>query len=109
MKYHVYITEQAFEDMSSIYRYIFDTLQAPIAAKKQYNRITIAINSLNYFPERIKQIDSCDDRMHQLRQMYVDNYSIISKVEDRRVIVLTVLYSASDIRKKLETLLSTEQ
>ena len=45
MRYRLHITEGAFEDMGNIYRYIFDTLQAPNAAKKQYNRIVKAIES----------------------------------------------------------------
>ena len=104
MMYHVHITEQAFEDMNNIYRYIFDTLQAPNAAKKQYNRIANAIKSLNLFPERIKLIDSCDKQLSKLRKMNVDNYSVFFTIEDKTVVILTVLYSASDVTKRLETL-----
>ena len=109
MMYHVHITEQAFEDMGKIYRYIFDTLQAPNAAKKQYNRIAKAIESLNLFPKRIKPIDIDAAGSQVLRQMLVDHYSIIFTIDEDRIIVLSVLYSASDTRKRLETLLPTEQ
>lgn len=109
MIYTVHITEQAFDDMNNIYRYIFDTLQAPNAAKNQYNRIANAINRLNIFPERIKPIDADFNKSLKIRQMFVDNYSVFFKIENNRVVVLRVLYSASDIRKRLEEGFMTEQ
>lgn len=58
MTYRLHITEEAFEDMSNIYRYIFDTLQAPNTAKKQYNRIVKAIESLKLFPYRNRALNA---------------------------------------------------
>ena len=101
MKYRLHITEEAFEDMSNIYRYIFDTLQAPNAAKKQYNRIVKAIESLKLFPYRIKTIDVEEKQHLELRQLIVDNYSVIFTIREDGVVVLSVLYSASDIGNRL--------
>ena len=37
-----------------------------------------------------------------LRQLAVDNYSVFYVIEDERVIVMRVLYSASDIEMRLK-------
>ena len=73
--------EQTFEDMSNIYRYIFDTLQVPIAEKQHL----------------------------ELRQMIVDNYSIIFTIRKESVVVLSVIYSASDIANRLKDIRSLGQ
>ena len=58
--------------------------------------------SLNIFPERCKLFDSQPEHDMGLRQLLVDNYSVIYVVEDDTVTALRVLYSASDISAQLK-------
>ncbi|MCL2699469.1 MAG: hypothetical protein FWE68_04080 [Defluviitaleaceae bacterium] len=42
-RYEVLISDKANEDMEAIHNYIAETLLAPVAAAKQYDRIAEAI------------------------------------------------------------------
>ncbi len=101
-QYKVQITDKALADMEEIYNYIAIQLQAPENALGQYNRIAKAIEGLNMFPERIRLMESAQERAMGLRQLAVDNYSVFYVIEDERVIVMRVLYSASDIEMRLK-------
>jgi plasmid stabilization system protein ParE len=100
-QYSVQITDKALEDMEGIYIYIAEQLQAPENAMGQYNRIAEAIQKLNVFPERVRIMESEPEHTMELRQLPIDNYSAFYVIEDDRVIVTRVLYSASDISKRL--------
>lgn len=100
-QYTVQIADKALADMEEIYNYIAIQLQAPANAMGQYNRIAEAVEGLGVFPERVKLMDSEPERMIGLRQLTVDNYSVFYVIEDEKVIVTRVLYSASNIEKKL--------
>lgn len=100
-QYTVQITDKALADMEEIYNYIAIQLQAPENAIGQYNRIAEAIEGLNSFPERVKLMESEPERMIGLRQLVVDNYSAFYVIENEKVIITRVLYSASNIEKRL--------
>jgi plasmid stabilization system protein ParE len=100
-QYSVQITDKALEDMEGIYIYIAEQLQAPENAMGQYNRIAEAIQKLNVFPERVRIMESEPEHTMGLRQLPIDNFSAFYVIEDDRVIVTRVLYSASDISKRL--------
>ena len=100
-QYKVEITDRALKDMEEIYTYIADQLQAPENAIRQYDRIADAVLSLNEFPERIHVMESEPEQTVGLRQLLVDNFSAFYLIQDDRVIVTRVLYSASDISKRL--------
>ncbi len=102
-QYRVQITDKALADMEEIYNYIAIQLQAPENAMGQYNRIAKAIEELNIFPEKIRLMESKQERTLGLRQLAVDNYSIFYVIENERVIVMRVLYSASDIELRLKS------
>ena len=99
--YQVQITDKALVDMEEIYTYIAEQLQAMENAIEQYNRIANAIEKLSVFPERIRLMESEPEHTIGLRQLIVDNYSAFYFIEEDRVIVTRVLYSASDISKRL--------
>lgn len=101
-QYNVKITNKALGDMEAIYDYIADSLKVPDTAMKQYDRIADAVESLQVFPERCKLFDSQPEHDSGMRQLLVDNYSVIYVVEVDRVVVLRVLYSASDISARLQ-------
>ena len=90
-QYDVKISHAALSDMEQIYSYIADRLLEPDTAMGQYNRIAEAIQSLNILPERTQG----------LRQMLVDNYSVFYIVDEDTVSVARVLYSASDLVRRL--------
>ena len=102
-QYRVQITDKALADMEEIYNYIAIQLQAPENAMGQYNRIAKAVEELNIFPEKIRLMESKQERTLGLRQLAVDNYSIFYVIENERVIVMRVLYSASDIELRLKS------
>jgi plasmid stabilization system protein ParE len=87
--------------MEEIYTYIAEQLQAPENAMGQYNRIAEAIQKLNVFPERVRIMESEPEHTMGLRQLPIDNFSAFYMIEDDRVIFTRVLYSASDISKRL--------
>ena len=99
--YEVFVSDKANEDMEAIYKYIAETLLAPIAAVKQYDRIVDAILSLEEMPERIKLIDSEPERSKGLRPLIVDKYTVVFVIKGDKVYIVRVLYSASDIHKRL--------
>jgi plasmid stabilization system protein ParE len=100
-RYKVFISDRALADMESIYDHIADILLEPMIATKQYNRIAEAILTLEQMPERIKLMDSEPERSEGLRSLLVDNYTVFFMIKVDTVHVARVLYSASDIRKKL--------
>jgi len=99
--YKIQITDKALSDMEEIYNYITEQLLAPEAAMGQYNRIADVIETLDTFPERVKLMETEEERVLGLRQMSVDNFSVFFHIREERVIVTNVLYSASDIAKRL--------
>ena len=101
-QYKVQITDKALADMEEIYNYIAIQLQAPENAIGQYNRIVKAIEELNIFLKKARLMESEKERAIGLRQLVVDNYSVFYVVENEKVIVMRVLYSASDIGIRLK-------
>jgi len=99
--YDVQPSEKSLNDMEAIYDYISENLLAPNAAMNQYNRIADAILSLEQMPERIKVMNSEPERSLGIRQMSVDNYSVFFIINNETVNIIRVLYSASDICKRL--------
>ena len=97
-QYDVKISRAALSDMEQIYSYIADRLLEPDTAMGQYNRLAEAIQSLNILPELV---ESEPERTQGLRQMLVDNYSVFYIVGEDTVSVARVLYSASDLVRRL--------
>ena len=100
-QYDVKISHAALSDMEQIYSYIADRLPEPDTAMGQYNRIAEAIQSLNILPERCALVESEPERTQGLRQMLVDNYSVLCIVGENTVSVARVLYNASDLVRRL--------
>ena len=99
--YEVLISDKAKEDMDAIYKYISETLLAPMSAARQYNRIADAILTLEEMPERKKVMDSEPERSKGFRTLTVDNYTVIFVIKGNTVNIVRVLYSASDITARL--------
>ena len=100
-EYTIVLSDQASKDMSDIYEYIKNTYNAPQTAIGQFNRIATAINTLSTFPERIKLMNNPYGNSKKIRQLLIDNYSIIFTIQLQKVFVVRVLYSSSNIDSKL--------
>ena len=84
-QYDVKISHVALRDMEQIYSYIADCLMEPDTAMGQ----------------RCALVESEPERTQGLRQMLVDNYSVFYIVGEDTVSVARVLYSASDLVRRL--------
>lgn len=102
MRYKVDITDEALQDMEDIYNHIAVELMSPDNAMGQYNRIADEILTLDVFPERCKIMESEPEKRKGLRKLLVDNFSVFYVIEEERVVVTNVLYSASDIETRLK-------
>lgn len=99
--YEVQITQEALQDLELIYDYIANKLFAPQAAEAIYNSLTGAILSLDCFPERCALLESQSEFFKSIRRMVVGKYSVFYVIKGDVVIVTSILYSASDIEKRL--------
>ena len=99
--YKVEITKEALQDMEDIYNYIALDLLSPENAMGQYNRIADEILALDVFPQRYRIMDKKKKKNMELRRMIVDNYSVFYTIRADKVIVIDVLYTASDIEARL--------
>lgn len=100
-KYNVAISKKALTDMEDIYDYISNVLESPSSAMRLYNKIADAIESLEYMPERCKLIEDEILDVFHLRQILVENYTVLYMVLDDTVSIVRVLYSSSDIASRL--------
>lgn len=101
-EYDVKLSEQAAKDMSDIYEYICNEIGMPQTAIEQFNRIADAVESLSVFPERIRVMSNEFCRVRKLRQLLIDNYSIIFIIRENEVSVVRILYSSSNIEERLQ-------
>lgn len=99
IKYTVKLYPQAICELDDIYQYIASDKQSPANGKKQLDRIKKAILSLDTFPE------GHQNRLHgryageEYKQLLVDNYVVIFKIdkEQQIVYVVTVQYQGRNI------------
>ena len=101
-RYTVQITDEALSDLKEIYRDSAEQLQAPETAVRQYRRIADEILTLSSFPARYGTLSVELERSAGLRRMLVDRYSIFYVIRDSRVVVTSILYSASDLEQRLK-------
>lgn len=99
MKYQVFTTEKAEEDLNSIADYLIYKLLAGETALKQIDRIEHAVMSLEEMPERYRIYDKERD----LRVMGVDNYLVFYIIDNdnKTVTVIRIMYGKRDIESQL--------
>ena len=100
-QYRVRLSERASQKLQGIYNYIAYELQMPPYAQAQINRLDEAIMKLDILPERCKVMEAEPWRSRNVRKLLEDNYSIFYIIEEADVIVIDILYSRSDIEKRL--------
>ncbi len=103
MKYKIEISEQADEDLRSIYEYIAFELQAPENASGQIDRLEEHILSLDTMPEKYRIYDKEPWKNRGLHILPVDNYVVlyIPDTDTKVVTILRIMYSGRDIDKQL--------
>ncbi|MBQ7498326.1 MAG: type II toxin-antitoxin system RelE/ParE family toxin [Selenomonas sp.] len=101
-KYDIFITPHAAGILEQIYEYIAFELLEPIYAANQISRLEEKIQSLDILPKRCKVFSKVIYPGQELRRLLVDNYSVFYYIDDNQVIITDILYSRSDIRKRLE-------
>jgi plasmid stabilization system protein ParE len=97
MKYQVYITDGANEEISSTYHYIAQ--RAPLAAKRWKKGIRAAIRSLATHPERFGLAHESASFPYQVRQMLYGrkrNHRVLYTIRDELVVILAVRHAARD-------------
>ena len=98
-KYEVMLYPKAFRDIEDIYTYIALEKLSPENAKGQTDRIWNALRTLEQMPE------AHQDRLvgryagREYKQLIVDNYIAIYKIDKivRKVLVVTVQYQGRNI------------
>ena len=96
-KYSVKLMPRAYRDLDGIYKYISETLIEPSIASNFIHSLNEAIISLESMPHRGALRKTGVYANKGYRQLYVDNFTIIYRVdkEKKTVIVITVRYSKS--------------
>ena len=103
MSFEIRITQEAADDLRSIYKYIAEDLLAIQNAEGQLDRIEKGILSLTELPERFRAYEKEPWLGRGLRIMPIDNYLVFYKPDDdsKQVTIIRVLYGGMDIEKQL--------
>ncbi|MBQ8538290.1 MAG: type II toxin-antitoxin system RelE/ParE family toxin [Ruminococcus sp.] len=103
MSYSVKITNEADNDLRSIYEYIAFELKSIETAIGQLERLEQSILKLSEMPERYKQYENEPWKSKGLRMMPVDNYIVfyISDNDKHTVTVIRVMYGGRNIERQL--------
>lgn len=98
-KYTVKLYPKALRDLDGIYRYIYEVLQVPEYASGQLERLEEGIFGLEQFPYRCPERKSGIYSGKGYRELLVDNYIVIYKVDELRkqVFIVTVQYCKRNI------------
>lgn len=103
MKYQIFYTNSARQDLKNIYRYLSESLVEPEIATKLTDKIMKAIRTLDEMPQRYRLFDEEPWRNRGLRILPVNNYLIfyLSDEEKAIVTILRIIYGGRDISKQL--------
>ncbi len=98
-RYDVLFSDEALNDLEEIYRYIAFSLQVPVAAGMQVNRIKAEIRSLCSMPERYTLVDWEPWHSIKMHRVIVDNYIVFYLVDNCEAVVdiVRIFYGGRDI------------
>ena len=102
--FDVQISEQADNDLRSIFEYIAFELLAPESASGQLDRLEEVISKLDHMPEKYRMYEEEPWRSRGLRVFPIDYYMVlyIPDAETKIVTVIRVMYSGRDADKELK-------
>jgi toxin ParE1/3/4 len=104
MRWKVNYTEDAEQDLLSIFDYISSVLLEPVTAANQTDRIMDAADALDHMPLRYRLHDKEPWRSKGLRVMPVDNYLVfyLPDEAEKTVAIIRKMYAGRDIDKHLD-------
>ena len=102
-KYKVKFTPLADNDMDGVYQYIFDTLNAPMAAENLIEEIEQKTKRLEDMPYSCAAVDDELLKAKGYRKLVVKNFIALYVVSDdeKLVTIMRVVYGASDYEKNI--------
>ncbi len=89
-------TEPAIQDLESIRTYI--AKDAEYYAIRFVEKIIEATENLTKFPLIGRQVPEAEEE--NIRELVFQNYRIIYRVEDRRILILTIIHGSRDLTQK---------
>jgi toxin ParE1/3/4 len=97
--YEVRYSDEAVNDLEEIFSYIAFSLQAPVAAELQVNRIRAEIKSLYSMPERYMLVDWEPWHSLKIHRVIVDSYIVFYHVNDceATVDIVRIFYGGRNI------------
>ena len=100
-KYIIIYSDEALNDIDSIFNYISNKLQNFVSAVRIFYLIKDKINSLNSFPERFQLATVNGKQIDNLRIMHVGKYNVYYCVNNSKLIVtvMRIIYGGADITK----------
>ena len=103
MKYQIFYTDSAKQDLKNIYRYISEDLVEPEIAAKLTDKIMKAIRSLDEMPQRYRLFEEEPWHSRGLRILPVNNYLVFYLLDDEKTVVtiLRIIYGGRDISRQL--------
>ena len=103
MKYQIFYTDLARQDLKNIHRYISESLVEPEIAAKLTNKIMKEIRSLDEMPQRYKLYKDEPWHSRGLRTLPVNNYIIFYLADEEKAVVtvIRIIYGGRDISKQL--------
>lgn len=105
-QWKVKLTPEFQQEVRDIYSYIANTLLVPETARKQIDRILLAVESLNEMPQRNPLYERDPWKSRGLRKLIVDNFVVfyLTNEKQKDVAVLHVFYGGRNITALLEEL-----
>lgn len=99
MKFRIVISEDALEDIQTVFRYIADAEGLPITAKRWLDTVEQAIQKLSSQPFLYPEYDLRIPEIPQLRKLVVGRYLVFYTIEEtsQSVQVLRVISGRQDI------------
>lgn len=96
-RYSVKLMDHTLRDLDCIYGYIARKLMEPETASEQIDALEAGILSLESMPCRCPRRQTGAYVGKGYRQLFVNNYTVIFRVDEanKAVLILTIRYSAS--------------
>ena len=103
MKWNIYYSSEARNDIRNIYTYIAFELLAPATAANQYKRIAAAIQKLEEMPHRFPLYKDEPWFSIGMRWFPVDNYLVFFFIDEtkHRVDIARIMYKGRDVREQI--------
>ena len=103
MNWRINYTEDAEQDLQSIFDYVTNILLEPVTAKNQTDRIINAVDTLDHLPLRFRLWEKEPWRSKGLRVLPVDNYLVfyLPNEPQKSIDIIRIMYGRRDIETHL--------